>query len=411
MYSRWVPFVWPLTCAVTTACADTQPDADAEHQDPAALSRLELQEDTRIGPPAASPEALADMSSVAVCPSGAIGVVEATLNRVLLYDEGGNFVASVGRKGRGPGEFEWPQLIGCRGDTLSVADVGSQRVTLIAADGRIRGTISLATAASVSVSGSPRGYGPGGAVIVVPTVNVNGPPPQDPAPFPIMVLKPGPTEGLDTIRVIHRRTGARYVPLPKGGIVLSDPYPQEPVVEVSPRGDLVVIVDRKAAAHAIDTATFGIEVMAADGKSIASRRIRYAPRAVGPAERDSVHDAIARRFVPGLFPSLDAARRAVEEGVPTPAFWPPIKAVVVGADTTIWLQRSELEWLVLDGSANPVATVRAPTGTRLVAGARERAWGVTLSDDDLPTLHRFVARPIPPGSATPDKDNPPPNHR
>lgn len=55
----------------------------------------------------------------------------------MVFDSAGRFIREVGRKGQGPGEFNYPGVItALPGDSVLVADVGTQRATVIAPDFR-----------------------------------------------------------------------------------------------------------------------------------------------------------------------------------------------------------------------------------------------------------------------------------
>ena len=53
----------------------------------------------------------------------------------IVYSENGEFLSKVGRKGEGPGEFQWVSgLIALPGDSVVVFDGGSNRVTILGDD-------------------------------------------------------------------------------------------------------------------------------------------------------------------------------------------------------------------------------------------------------------------------------------
>ncbi len=66
---------------------------------------------------------------------GEILVSEFTSATVVRFDRGGRFLGSIGRAGRGPGEFVTPAMIAPLGDTLVVFDVGRREAQLFARDG------------------------------------------------------------------------------------------------------------------------------------------------------------------------------------------------------------------------------------------------------------------------------------
>jgi len=65
---------------------------------------------------------------------GRLVVVNGGSGEVRIYDDGGQFLMSHGRKGEGPGEFEAPALAGVVGpDTLVIVDTQLRRISLVQA--------------------------------------------------------------------------------------------------------------------------------------------------------------------------------------------------------------------------------------------------------------------------------------
>lgn len=73
-----------------------------------------------------------------------IVVVDRALPGVLLYDSTGTLLAKFGRGGRGPGEFQSPQVVDLyRGDSIAIYDEGLRRVQLFDDSLRPGRTISI----------------------------------------------------------------------------------------------------------------------------------------------------------------------------------------------------------------------------------------------------------------------------
>lgn len=71
---------------------------------------------------------------------GTIAVRDERLLRVLFFTRNGKPIASLGRRGGGPGEFQTLMWMGqCGGDTLSVFDPAQARVTRVDAKGKLVG--------------------------------------------------------------------------------------------------------------------------------------------------------------------------------------------------------------------------------------------------------------------------------
>lgn len=75
------------------------------------------------------------VQSIVLDSKGALYVLDPTLARVSVFDSLGRFVATRGRKGRGPGEFVSPQSIAMLSDSLAVFAPSSRKLVLFAPDG------------------------------------------------------------------------------------------------------------------------------------------------------------------------------------------------------------------------------------------------------------------------------------
>lgn len=78
----------------------------------------------------AETDALSAVSGAVHLPGGGVAVVNSGFHRIDVFDGDGSLVRTMGREGRGPGEFSYPAWIGLRGDTLRVWDMAQARLTL-----------------------------------------------------------------------------------------------------------------------------------------------------------------------------------------------------------------------------------------------------------------------------------------
>jgi hypothetical protein len=76
---------------------------------------------------------------------GSVIVADGQMNEVRMYDAGGRYVRTIGRKGGGPGEFQglW-NLFLLPGDTVAAHDYMASRLTLFAPGGALARTVTLA---------------------------------------------------------------------------------------------------------------------------------------------------------------------------------------------------------------------------------------------------------------------------
>lgn len=75
--------------------------------------------------------------------NGSIYVVDQSAKQVWLLDEEGKRLGTRGRRGRGPGEFEYPGQIAASGDLLWVAANSRRRVLVWTLDGALREELEL----------------------------------------------------------------------------------------------------------------------------------------------------------------------------------------------------------------------------------------------------------------------------
>jgi len=118
---------------VSAACRDDAPTAERATWtvDPAPL--LDISDDDAGGE-----VVLGEAVHVARLPDGGVLVSDRGLHALRFFDAEGRFVRAVGRKGTGPGEFEYLATTWRCGDSLFVEDIGAARVTVHALDGTQR---------------------------------------------------------------------------------------------------------------------------------------------------------------------------------------------------------------------------------------------------------------------------------
>jgi hypothetical protein len=82
-----------------------------------------------------------------------------------------------------------------------------------------------------------------------------------------------------------------------------------------------------------------------------------------------------------------------------PDSYPPVNAVVAGADGTTWVARERRDgvastWEVFDRGGQPLGRVEAPPGLTLHHADEDAIWGVVTDELDSPYVVRYsLARP------------------
>ncbi len=122
----------PVTTVAATLALLSSGSACAR-QDGSAIRVLTLPgADTLV---ATGSEMLAGPGDVAVDEQGHVYVADYRLAQVLVFPGSGAPPRVIGRKGRGPGEFELPMVLAVGGDSLRVADVRAARIQVFTTAG------------------------------------------------------------------------------------------------------------------------------------------------------------------------------------------------------------------------------------------------------------------------------------
>jgi hypothetical protein len=89
----------------------------------------------RIGSPEEGPDAFGLVTSVLLDDDGYVFVGDMHAHHIQIFDAQGRYVRTIGREGRGPGEFTRVWSLAWVGDTLAVMDPDAARIGLLTHDG------------------------------------------------------------------------------------------------------------------------------------------------------------------------------------------------------------------------------------------------------------------------------------
>lgn len=156
--------IWLLALFGVAACReDSGRRAPTAHPQPPAVGSIEIEEVLRIGT-LAGPEATSFgmVAGVVPAPNGGWYVADALAHEIRRFDEAGTPVATVGRRGEGPGEFQAINGIGATdAGTLIVWDGANGRLTFFDDGGAVDSTLRV-----------PGGYGDPESLVVNPSGEV-----------------------------------------------------------------------------------------------------------------------------------------------------------------------------------------------------------------------------------------------
>lgn len=392
--------VLPLLASITLAGAGCGASGDAPLAD---LPALTATPELRIGSVDDPATALTWIREMVVDEAGRIYTAHPQESVVLVHDPEGRRVGELGGPGEGPGELRAVGAIGLRGDSLWVMDYRLYRVTWFGRDGAVLRSVRVPIDLGAAPGDSPPR--PSG---VLPDGRLYGAPPAwsrlvasgELTEQPVVVMDTTGAAG-DTLFVRPLSVWAVQDPAKPNdfGSYQAQPFADDAVHTLSPAAPEYVVVDR--AVRPEGPATFRVARVRLSGDTVFSREFPYDPVPIDPALPDSLIAAWAEGFRDHPFPGAPEPAEAAEwarADLYLPPHHPPVGAVVVGTDGTIWLERERVgegarAWLVLDADGIPLGRVAFPAGFRLHAATRDRAWGVEHDELDVPYIVRYGIGP------------------
>jgi hypothetical protein len=326
---------------------------------------------------------------------------------VLVIGSDGAVLTTVGRGGEGPGEFVMPYRVGFGADEFWVRD--RQRFSFFDYSGALRRTVTP-PAASIDY----QGFRVRLDALLSDSVFIGTP--QIPARVRIgehieyepllKVTAPGigGKARMDTIAWTYIGTRTLAVRNPRrssvGPLFGPQPFSDSDLYKIVPERGEVVIVRRQEAG-----VVYFVRI-AANGDSLAVRRLEYERRRVG---REMVEREIERmtraatKFRAFGAPSYSEAREWVADALYVPEYLPAVAEMRVGGDGTLWLRRSDSGepavpqvWDAFDGrSGARIRSVELPGEFRVLAVGGDDVWGVRTDSLDVPylVLRRLVRSP------------------
>jgi hypothetical protein len=390
-YIAWVIIVSGILPSAGTTVATRQ------------LTRWVLEEELRY--PSSITAPLTDVEQIVPARDGSIYVIDSQSHEILVFDERGLHARSLGREGRGPGEFLGPWRMGLLGQGLWVIDSGSWTVSTFDANGAVEAVQRPLRDASLRADAiSTAVY----AVLADRAVLILEEPVAAPGRYRLLRMSPdGAT--LDSLGVLFASDRDLAVPLAVqggGAVNLRNKFSHSDMLAVSPTGERIVVVERPEP-EAASAAVYRVRFVRPTGEVVSVIEVPYEVVTLTARDLDrwiEGHGALRQMVESGLFPSMAAAERAMQAALDPPAFCPPIPnlgrgiledAIVVSREGQVWVERWEREeasgtrWDVIAEGPGRVATAEVPPGIRLLAVAGDRAWGVELDEYDVPTIVRY----------------------
>ncbi len=347
------------------------------------------------GPDASGPEAFSQEPGLVVDRSGQVFVRSRNPPHVSVFNGDGEYVRSMGRGGEGPGEFSFAFAHGLLGDTVWVVNWPAPRVSRFLADGTHLSTTRLEPidfGVPLSAPQTVSAFMREGRAVAVPSGTPVGETGR--VRLPVLFGDPGrPGHGVAEVSV------PQGMMIPGVGSFAFEPVRVAPLFVASSTGEGFLTVDwNDDGSGDLRLSRYGYDGAHRWSRTIAlpTGRIPDATRAAWIARgtdmaRPHVEPAMRDGRIRG-----GSVSSVVQGALDLPTYFPPVDAVVLGLDGSIWLGRpamgDEREWWVLDDGGVPRFSVRLPSAVNVRAAHGMSAWGTHLGEFDVPLVSRFQVR-------------------
>ena len=368
-----------LACAGTGDDPPRLEDAERDSTD----ADWELVEDLRLD---AIAEDFSVVWQVSVGPEGEIVVLEPQDYRVRIYDSTGTPAVTIGRRGEGPGEFQYVGPVFWAADTLVVWDVELARGTYLLTDGTlIRTEAARFFAQDFGAAGPDSTY-----IRFIPgAMDAEGAKLGD----AFLSVSTGGRSALGgrVILSVSRDGEPRVVATPPddehrmvvvGGLGNPVPFVFRPRVDIAADGSqfLLMTTDQST----LDP-TYGLTLVRPTHDTVFSRSYAY----LGEPIPDSVMD----RGIADMVPESNLARRfRARARELAPVVYPPAD-VTLGRDGTIWVELRRTEGgtpvHVLSEAGDPIGTVLLPARSRIHQASMTHVWVTERDLVDLTSVVRY----------------------
>jgi hypothetical protein len=347
-----------------------------------------------------TPETPFNDQAFRAAPDGGAWCVTGNANpTVFSYDREGKMTVR-GRPGRGPGEFGAISRMGFRGDTTWITDGGNNRVVFFDRDGKLVGTVRpIGVSGSLSEKGVLilEGILPDGSLLVRLWRTIlaweSGGPYAILFRFPRTKLgKPGLLPSAERIdSTIFVRPSLRQAK--NMDRIAQPPWDDSDLEDIAPNGTIIVDLTR-VPEQSNRARTFHLRVQEGSrvitDTSIAYDAVPITDSLISEAwnaARADLGDVLKR------WPSEMDARRDFEKALYRPQHLPPVRTLLVGNDSTIWLERPAASrnalWEVYDLHARLLGRFETPRAFQGLTASGTAIWGKELNEDGAWSIVRY----------------------
>lgn len=325
----------------------------------------------------------------------AVYIYDQVAKQVFVHDAAtGRRTRTIGRAGKGPGEFQSVIALGFLADTLWAADPGNSRFALFR-NGEPAGTVPVMMQVPKINSmrySIARGQAllDGGEVLFQHMAGLDA---IESGQAPVLPAYRATRDGmlLGKLFDVVVRNSVLAIRAPGVTREMGGAFRLQPMFE----GDLMAWSVTGRAVYRLNLATYTLTRYWPDGRVAWTHRGTYEPRKPRTAAvLDSVVGPLAHE--PEVFgiASATVLRDVVRKALHVPEFEPPVSRLVTGRDGTVWVQRfyaggSTATWDLVSDDGRVLGSVQLPASVGLLAGERAQAWGVVKDADDVPVVVRY----------------------
>ncbi|HSA54389.1 MAG TPA: hypothetical protein VLE53_01740 [Gemmatimonadaceae bacterium] len=347
-------------------------------------------------------EPFSEIASIRELSDGRVIVVDGRELTVQMIDFRSGNAQPVGRKGPGPGEYEWPQrLFGLPGDTTVLQGGAGGRLLVITPDGTPGAFLDIDPPAAadprarVTPRFTPRFADARGRLYsqAQPIRYFSDGRPPELTDSAAIVRLDRATEKRDTVGYMPLRPDPTRRIAGSIGVVFAPnyrPWPAWDAWTVGPDGRIAMVFNEPYRVNVIDVT--GVRV---NGQPIPYQRVRVDEALKDEWRAEQARPRMAMTARRGGPATIGLVKSPVREPGEWPEFLPAFKAsgVSVAPDGMAWVQRmvaagAPLEYDLIDGRGRLVRKVRLPRRSHVIGFGTGTVYVVRMDDDDLQYLQR-----------------------
>jgi hypothetical protein len=345
---------------------------------------------------------------VYVGPQGQMAIPILNDMNVRMYDSTGKRLAVLGRKGRGPGEFENIFPMGWIADTLWASDDLQRRTSFYGPDLKLLRTSlhetfeagytaeQVARLKAISPNGMyPRTTVSLAALRADRSIIGYAYSPLDADPYQTRLVRVGRDKKQIPVAALPSGADERWG-MVSGGYRRTVPFMISPMAAVAASGDRIAHMWAETSGNG---GSFTVSAFRHTGDTMFVRTFPFAGVPIPARLRDS---AIAAQVPSGpvsegggsnaFLQFREMARQKM------PSVYTAVEQLLIGLDETFWvgLRRTDTgqRFLVLNSKGDPVASVDLPPRTRLMQASATRLYAVETDPDGLQSVIRFTVTGI-----------------